>query len=61
MSLTLHLLLQAVFEVKAGKGLVLAEIANGITIDDIRAATGCTFEVKYSLLFYGLAYYIYYT
>jgi len=47
----LTVLLQAVFEVTAGKGLVLAEIADGISVDDVRTATGCTFEVREKFMY----------
>ncbi|HEY0966685.1 MAG TPA: 3-oxoacid CoA-transferase [Opitutaceae bacterium] len=35
----------AVFDVKPGGGLVLTELHPGITLDDVRAKTGCSFEV----------------
>jgi 3-oxoacid CoA-transferase len=38
---------KAVFDVKeGGKGLVLIEVAEGETVDSIRAATGAKFEVS---------------
>ena len=30
----------------AEKGLKLVEIADGVGLDDVRAATGCAFEVR---------------
>jgi acyl CoA:acetate/3-ketoacid CoA transferase beta subunit len=35
-----------VFEVKEGGGLVLTEIHSNATVEDIRAKTGASFEVK---------------
>jgi len=34
-----------VFEVEKGKGLVLTEIAEGVTLDQVKEATGCQFAV----------------
>lgn len=34
-----------VFDVKPGGGLVLRELNTGVTLDEIRAKTGCSFEV----------------
>ena len=36
----------AVFEVKRGEGLTLIEHAPGVTVDEIRTATACTFTVS---------------
>ncbi|ORX72376.1 3-oxoacid CoA transferase 1 [Linderina pennispora] len=36
---------KCVFDVVKGKGLVLRELAFGVTVDDVRSATGCSFEV----------------
>ena len=33
------------FEVDFDKGLTLTEIADGVSIDDIKASTKCTFKV----------------
>ena len=33
-----------VFEVEPGKGLVLTELHPGVTLDDVRAKTGCEFR-----------------
>lgn len=33
------------FDVDGVKGLTLVEIAEGVSLEDIRAATGCQFEV----------------
>ena len=33
------------FDVDGAKGLMLVEIAEGVSLEDIRAATGCQFEV----------------
>jgi len=38
-----------VFDVEKGKGLILIEIADGVTVDQVRAATGCDFQVSSSL------------
>ena len=37
--------LQAVFEVEKGKSLVLTELFDGVGVEDVRAATGCSFQV----------------
>lgn len=36
---------QAVFEVDQEKGLILTELYEGVSVEDVRAATGCSFEV----------------
>ena len=33
------------FDVDAEKGLTLIELAEGVSLEDVRAATGCQFEV----------------
>jgi 3-oxoacid CoA-transferase len=38
-----------VFEVTKGKGLTLIELQQGVTVDDVKAKTGCAFEVSASL------------
>lgn len=40
---------QAVFEVDKTKGLVLTEVFEGVSVEDIRAATGCQFQVSDNL------------
>ena len=40
---------QGVFEVCVERGLVLAEIGEGVSLEEVRAATGASFQVKYSL------------
>jgi 3-oxoacid CoA-transferase len=44
---------QAVFQVDkiGGTGLTLTELAQGLTVDDIRAVTGCAFKVADNLSF----------
>ena len=42
----LMFLLQGVFEVDYEKGLILSEIADGVSVDDVKAATGCSFQVR---------------
>jgi 3-oxoacid CoA-transferase len=37
---------QAVFEVAKGRGLVLTELAEGVTVQEVVDATGCMFEVS---------------
>ncbi|KAK9871804.1 hypothetical protein WA026_014259 [Henosepilachna vigintioctopunctata] len=37
---------KGVFSVDKGKGLTLKEIADGFSVDDIKACTGCDFEVS---------------
>ena len=39
----------AVFDVVDKKGLRLVEISDGVTVDDVKAATGCEFEVSKDL------------
>ena len=39
--------LQCVFEVDKDKGLRLTEISEGVSVDDIKASTGCSFEVSF--------------
>ncbi|KAI8322658.1 succinyl-CoA:3-ketoacid-coenzyme A transferase 1 [Martensiomyces pterosporus] len=36
---------KCVFDVVKGKGLVLRELAHGVTVDEVKASTGCAFEV----------------
>ncbi|GGA34961.1 3-oxoacid CoA-transferase subunit B [Dyella nitratireducens] len=38
-----------VFEVAKGKGLTLIELQPGVTVDDVKAKTGCPFEISASL------------
>ncbi|GFZ94976.1 3-oxoacid CoA-transferase [Dyella caseinilytica] len=38
-----------VFEVAKGKGLTLIELQEGVTVDEVKAKTGCPFEVHPSL------------
>ncbi|GAB2592764.1 3-oxoacid CoA-transferase subunit B [Dyella jejuensis] len=38
-----------VFEVAKGKGLTLIELQEGVTVEDVKAKTGCAFEVHSSL------------
>jgi 3-oxoacid CoA-transferase len=38
-----------VFEVAKGKGLTLIELQQGVTVEDVKAKTGCAFEVSASL------------
>src|SRR5690348_4956465 len=39
----------AVFEVEKGKGLTLIELNEGVTLDEVKAKTGCRFAVSPSL------------
>ena len=41
-----NFLLQCVFEVDKDKGLRLTEISEGVSVDDVKASTGCPFEVS---------------
>ena len=34
-----------VFSVEKGKGLTLIELNDGVSLDDVKAKTGCAFEV----------------
>ena len=38
----------AVFEVLEGEGLVLTEVHDGVTVDEVRARTGCDFRIAIS-------------
>ena len=38
-----------VFEVEKGKGLTLIELQEGVTVDEVKAKTGCAFKVHASL------------
>ncbi|KAJ1930708.1 Succinyl-CoA:3-ketoacid coenzyme A transferase 2, mitochondrial, partial [Linderina pennispora] len=40
---------KAVFDVKKGQGLVLRELSYGVTLDEVKASTGCDFEVASDL------------
>ena len=42
------------FEVNHERGLLLSEIADGVNIQDIKAATGCSFEVFTSKSLHGM-------
>ena len=41
-----NILLQCVFEVDKDRGLRLTEISEGVSVDDVKASTGCPFEVS---------------
>ena len=41
-----HGRMQAVFEVDKVQGLLLTELYEGVSVDDIRAATGAPFKVS---------------
>ena len=41
-----NVFLQCVFEVDKDKGLRLTEISEGVSVDDVKASTGCPFEVS---------------
>eukprot|EP01095_Lingulamoeba_sp_RSL-Kostka_P007477 TRINITY_DN2390_c0_g1_i1.p1 TRINITY_DN2390_c0_g1~~TRINITY_DN2390_c0_g1_i1.p1 ORF type:complete len:509 (-),score=232.41 TRINITY_DN2390_c0_g1_i1:99-1625(-) len=45
----------AVFDVNKGEGLILVEIAEGITVEDVKASTGCEFQVSDNLQTMGQA------
>ncbi|HEY2624465.1 MAG TPA: CoA-transferase, partial [Dyella sp.] len=38
-----------VFQVEKGKGLTLIELQDGVTLDDVKAKTGCSFAVSTAL------------
>ena len=40
---------KCVFEVVKGQGLVMTEIAEGQTVEQVRKATGCDFKVAENL------------
>ena len=33
-------------EVRSGCGLLLSEVSEGVSVEEVRAATGCNFEVS---------------
>jgi acyl CoA:acetate/3-ketoacid CoA transferase beta subunit len=35
-----------VFDVEPGKGLVLVELAEGVTEEEVRKSTGCAYTVR---------------
>ena len=37
---------QGVFEVSKARGLLLVEVGEGVGVEDVRAATGVTFQVS---------------
>ena len=41
---------QVTFDVDIEKGLKLIEISEGVSIEDIRSLTGCTFEVIHYII-----------
>ena len=45
-------MLQCVFDVDSKEGLELLEISEGVSVDDIKAATGCTFKVGQTIYSY---------
>jgi 3-oxoacid CoA-transferase len=45
----------AVFQVKRGEGLTLTERAHDVTVDDIKAATGCAFAIAPDVKVIGAA------
>eukprot|EP01094_Clydonella_sp_ATCC50884_P002681 TRINITY_DN12035_c0_g1_i3.p1 TRINITY_DN12035_c0_g1~~TRINITY_DN12035_c0_g1_i3.p1 ORF type:complete len:322 (+),score=112.67 TRINITY_DN12035_c0_g1_i3:215-1180(+) len=45
----------AVFDVHKGKKLELVEVASGLTVDEVKAATGCAFDVSPNLKEMGQA------
>ena len=45
-------MLQCVFDVDSKEGLELLEISEGVSVDDIKAATGCTFKVSQTIYSY---------
>ncbi len=40
---------QGVFDVDPEKGLILSEINDNVTVEDVQKATGCAFHVSPSL------------
>jgi 3-oxoacid CoA-transferase len=38
---------KCVFEVNKDEGLILTEIADGVTVPEIMDATGCDFQVRF--------------
>ena len=37
---------QGVFEVNYEKGLTLSEVADGVSVEDVKVATGCSFQAS---------------
>ena len=44
--ISLFIVLQGVFEVSRDNGIVMLEIAEGFTVDDVKKATGCELKVR---------------
>ena len=44
-ALSLSVCTQCVFEVSEERGLLLVEVAEGVSVEDVRAATGASFQV----------------
>ena len=42
-------LFQCVFKVDPERGLILTELADGVTVEDIVVSTGCEFEVSLNI------------
>ena len=42
--------LQGVFEIDKEKGMVLTEIGEGFTVEDVQAATGCKLIISENLI-----------
>ena len=47
---SLYVTASLISEVCAGKGLLLVEVADGVSLEDVRTATGSSFEVWEQLL-----------
>ena len=41
----INMYLQGVFDISPDHGLILVEIADGLSVEDIKQVTGCTFQV----------------
>ena len=53
-----NFLLQCVFEVHKDKGLRLTEISEGVSVDDVKASTGCPFEVSFIFIAVEYGYFV---
>ena len=46
------------FEVHKDKGLRLTEISEGVSVDDVKASTGCPFEVSFIFIAAEYGYFV---
>ena len=53
-----NFLLQCVFEVDKDRGLRLTEISEGVSVDYVKASTGCLFEVSFIFIAAEYGYFV---